>query len=300
MEDYFRSLVKYGHEGMLTKKVGDDPIMLLLIKGLIKILHIVKEGDVNTNAYICIVVIETLLLEFPGKLDQLLPTFIKILCTELGTKGISSAYRLHSLTLISHCFIYNAPLTIKILTDLKVILPVCQNFFSFLRKFSEVEHLRSLIYGITSLIKMEELPDMIKASMPKIIESVIDLMRKYTREKIIELRSQVEEKRSRWDEGTEEYAKFNTPYEQLTVWYEETKDDELTDEDEEDDGLDDDYMWSRSDSCYYKSCLEEKEAPLYFKETLEGLSQTREEYYNAIAALISEENQKLLEMIMTR
>ncbi len=64
---------------MLSKRIGEDPIMLLLIKGLIKIMNIVKGLDTNTNAYICIVIIETLLLEFPGKLDQLLPTFIKIL-----------------------------------------------------------------------------------------------------------------------------------------------------------------------------------------------------------------------------
>lgn len=107
MEDYFRSLIKYGHDGMLTKKIGTDPVMILLIKGIIKILQLVKEGDVNTNAYICIVIVETLLLEFPGKLDQLLPTFIKILCTELSNKEITKEFRLHALTLVAHCFIYN-------------------------------------------------------------------------------------------------------------------------------------------------------------------------------------------------
>jgi len=59
-------------------------------------------------------------------------------------------------------------------------------------------------------------------------------------------------------------------------------------------------LWSRSDSCFYKSRLEEKEAPLYFYEILTKAQNEREDYYNAILKLISDENKKLLELIMER
>mmetsp|Transcript_12312 Transcript_12312/g.12353 ORF Transcript_12312/g.12353 Transcript_12312/m.12353 type:complete len:149 (-) Transcript_12312:73-519(-) len=148
---------------------------------------------------------------------------------------------------------------------------------------------------------MDEMPDVIKGSIQKIIESLIDLMRKYTRERILELRSKFEDKRNRWDEGTDEYNNLDAPFQKLSEWMEEYKDDAYSEDDDDDDNFEeDDYLWSRSDSCYYKSCLEDKEAPLFFKETLEDFRENKEEVYRGIIELIPEDSQKLLEVIMER
>ena len=52
MEDYFKGIIKFGNHGMMVKKIGEEPIMLVLVKGLVRILQITREEDVNTNAYI--------------------------------------------------------------------------------------------------------------------------------------------------------------------------------------------------------------------------------------------------------
>mmetsp|Transcript_1573 Transcript_1573/g.1383 ORF Transcript_1573/g.1383 Transcript_1573/m.1383 type:complete len:93 (+) Transcript_1573:386-664(+) len=90
--------------------------------------------------------------------------------------------------MIAHAFLYDATKTLTILTELQALIPVCQNFFSFLTKFTEVEHYRSLIYGISALIAAEELPDVIKSSMGKILESLILIMKRYTRDRVSEVR----------------------------------------------------------------------------------------------------------------
>mmetsp|Transcript_8248 Transcript_8248/g.9350 ORF Transcript_8248/g.9350 Transcript_8248/m.9350 type:complete len:94 (+) Transcript_8248:804-1085(+) len=79
---------------------------------------------------------------------------------------------------------------------MNMLIPICQNFFSSLKKYGDVEQLRNLIYGVSCLIKtdVEALPDVIKAGMQKIVESLIKLAHKYTkereREKIDELEEQ--------------------------------------------------------------------------------------------------------------
>ena len=90
--------------------------------------------------------------------------------------------------------------------DLKVTIPVFQNFFSLLKSYSEVDHFRSLIYGITTLIFSDEIPDIIKGSMNRIIPSLINLMRKYTRERVGEVKNKVEEKKVTFEENTEEFS----------------------------------------------------------------------------------------------
>lgn len=50
MEDYIKNIMAIGNEGMLTKKIGEVPIMTLFIKTIIKILQISKNeiGDVDS------------------------------------------------------------------------------------------------------------------------------------------------------------------------------------------------------------------------------------------------------------
>lgn len=91
--------------------------------------------------------------------------YVKIIVTELSNKEVSKSYRLHALQLIPFMFIYNTELTLKLYTDTNTLIPLCQNFFSSLKKYTETEQYRICIYGITSLIGMdhEKLPDVIKS-----------------------------------------------------------------------------------------------------------------------------------------
>lgn len=52
MEDYIKNLMMIGNQGMLTKKVGEEPIMTLFIKSLIRILQISKNEIGDIDAYI--------------------------------------------------------------------------------------------------------------------------------------------------------------------------------------------------------------------------------------------------------
>lgn len=194
MEDYIKNIIQIGGDGLLSKKVGEEPLLMLVIKSLLRIFQIQKNEVGDIDAYVWIAIINTLLEEYPGKLDSLVVVFIKILVTELSNQESSKSYRLHTLQLLSHLFIYNAELTLKVLAETNTLGPLCSSFFSSLLKFTEVEQLRCLIYGIVSLLKVdfEKLPDLIKGSMGKILEILIRLMKRYEREKVREKIDQLE------------------------------------------------------------------------------------------------------------
>lgn len=75
---------------------------------------------------------------------------------------------------------------------------------------------------------------------------------------------------------------------------------EQSEEDEDIFGDDDDYLYARADSLYYRSKLEDLEAPLAFRDFLETLKNNNPEGYAALTELISEENKALLEGVIQR
>lgn len=242
-----------------------------------------------------------MLEQFPAKLDGVIILFVKILVTELSNKEISKSYRLHVLLMVAYMFIYNTPLSLKTLTETNVLIPVCQNFFSSLVKYTEIEQFRCLIYGITALIttEAEHLHDVIKSGMPKIVESLIKLMHKYTKEREREKTEELEDQLSSTNEESEEYKIKKDHLDKLKQIAESEGHEEEGDE-EDDYGDDDDYLWSRTDSFYYKSNLETKEAPLHFRDTLQELKEKSEDHYNSLVGVISEDNKALLESIIER
>ena len=146
---------------------------------------------------------------------------------------------------------------------------------------------------------MDQLPEVIKVGMPKIIESTIKLMHKYTKEREREKIEDLEDQLMPEPENPEEAQNKKSALEKLrqVASSEPEEDDE---EEELDLADDDDYLWSRSDSYYYKSKFEELEAPLYFRDTLTKMKEERNENYDKIAQYISEENKNLLENIFER
>ena len=76
-----------------------------------------------------------------------------------------------------------------------MILPICQNFFSFLSKYQEIEHFRSIIYGLSALLATQNLPNLIKGNIPKILEMLVLNMKRYTRDRVGELRMELEDKK---------------------------------------------------------------------------------------------------------
>ena len=253
----------------------------------------------------CITFVNTLLEQFPGKIDSLLMLFIKILVNELSNKNITKGYRLHVLQLTSYLLIYNAKATFTALQEVNIIIPICQNYFSSLRKFNDTEQLLNLIYGITSIIQLEidDVPDIIKNGMPKILESLIKLMHKYTKEREREIIERYEDDIADKNISQNELNTKNTVLERLREITEAEEQKQLEDDDndnEEEDLEDDDYIWSRTDSFYYKSPLQKLEAPLFFRNVLQEMKEQRNSIYSQYIAVISEDNMSLLENIIER
>jgi len=296
-----KNMMSIGNLGMLAKKVGEEPIMTLFIKSIIRILQISKNEVGDIDGYVAISLLNTMLEQFSEKLDGVIILFVKILITELSNKEISKAFRLHVLQMVSYMLIYNVPLTLKTFTETNVMTPVFQNFFSSLHRYSEIEQFRNLIYGITCLITtdFENLPDMIKASMPKIVESLIKLMRKYTQEREREKVDEVEDQMTALPQDSEQRTEKNLILEKLK----EAAINDPEEEEAEDDldfKEDDDYLWSRTDSFYYKSKLEQIEAPLYFRDVLHSMKEQRPESYEAFIAVFSEGSKTVLDNIIQR
>lgn len=135
--------------------------------------------------------------------------------------------------------------------------------------------------------------------MPMILESLIKLMHKYTKEREREVIDKLEEKISRIEEETEEVLAQKQNLEKLKE-IAKSEIDQESDEDDDDEFLDDDYLWSRTDSFYYKGKLEQLEAPLYFRDVLQKMNEEKNEIYLSLTAVISEDNKALLEKIIER
>ena len=253
--------------GIFAKKLQEIPLITFFIKSIIKILQIARKETGGVNQYVWISILGALLEQFPGKLDSFVLLFLKILCNELSNKDASKSYRLFWLQLAAYLFIYDSKLTIKNLTELGMLIPVCQNFFSSLRKYDDGDQIRVLIYGITCLIKtdVEFLPDIIKAGMPKILESLIKLWHRYTKNKERQMADELEDFLSSKDIPQDVHETKQGYLDKLNEYNKNEKEEE-----DEDDGIDDDddYLWTKSDSNYYKSKLESLEAPLFLRDTL--------------------------------
>lgn len=52
MEDYMKNIMRIGNQGMLTKKIGDAPLISFFIKGIIKILQIARNETGGVNNYV--------------------------------------------------------------------------------------------------------------------------------------------------------------------------------------------------------------------------------------------------------
>jgi predicted transcriptional regulator len=202
-------------------------------------------------------------------------------------------------------------MTLKLLDEYKILVPICQNYFSNLKKYTETEQFRNCIYGITALVKMDinSLPDLIKSGMPKIIESLIKLMHNYVKERERETIEELEDKVGdivKEGETESEDVKVKRSHleklREITVAEEEEEKKREVDEKEgeEEDEDDDDYLWSRTDNYYYKSTLDVLEAPLYFRDVMQAMKEEKPEEYESFVAIISPDNQSLLEMIIQR
>ena len=246
MEDYIKNLMSIGGIGIFIKKIQDIPLITFFIKALIKILQIARNESGGVNHYVCISLFNTILEQYPEKLDTHVILFLKILWNELSNKQASKSYRLYSMQLLAYLFIYNSKLTLKTLTEMGMLIPICQNFFSSLRKYDDPDQLRSLIYGITCLIKtdVDALPDVIKAGMPKILESLVKLSLKYLKHRERQKADEIEEFISNKEEIPENIKELKSG--QLDKLNEHIKNEKEDEEEENDvDEDDDDYLWSK-------------------------------------------------------
>lgn len=135
--------------------------------------------------------------------------------------------------------------------------------------------------------------------MPMILESLIKLMHKYTKEREREVIDKLEDKVSRVEEETEEVLVQKQNLERLKE-IAKSEIEQESDEEDDEEFLDDDYLWSRTDSFYYRGKLEQLEAPLYFRDVLQKMNEERNEVYLSLTAVISEDNKVLLEKIIER
>lgn len=132
-----------------------------------------------------------------------------------------------------------------------------------------------------------------------ILESLIKLMHKYTKEREREVIDKLEDKVSRVEEETEEVLVQKQNLERLKE-IAKSEIEQESDEEDDEEFLDDDYLWSRTDSFYYRGKLEQLEAPLYFRDVLQKMNEERNEVYLSLTAVISEDNKVLLEKIIER
>lgn len=245
MEDYIKNIMAIGGMGLFAKKIQEIPLITFFIRALIKILQITRKETGGVNQYVWISLLNTLIEQYPGKLDSHVLLFLKILCNELSNKEASKSYRLYCMQIVAYLFIYDSKLTLKTLTEMQMLIPIWQNFFSSLKRYDDQDQLRCLIYGITCLIKtdVEALPDVIKAGMPKILESLVNLCHKYTRQreqqKADELEDLLQSNEISQDVRELKKASLDKINECLKNDPDDKEDENEVDED------DDDYLWSK-------------------------------------------------------
>jgi len=115
-----------------------------------------------------------LLENMQGMIDQALPQIITIITEELNfllsaKETYVKKYKSMLLQTMSMCFSYNTALTFQVLESQNLTLSVFQAWFMGMNDFKKDFELRRNIFGLGSIIKCPQLPQLVSAKLPDIM-----------------------------------------------------------------------------------------------------------------------------------
>lgn len=175
MNAFFQNVIKYGKDRMFDE-VNNSTYLDLMFKGLQRILVISRNGYGEMDSIACIKLINTILENLTGALDQALPSIIDVLHRELTAEDNQSKKGLIKVIHISlmHCFLYNCKLTLEILDTKHWKDLFIGTFIKTYPKYKfEFEH-RKVIFGLTAVLTQcpEDVQEHVETFMVFVVKSV--------------------------------------------------------------------------------------------------------------------------------
>ena len=278
LQNYFRNIFKLGQREIFVRKIGDLNYFEITLNSILKVIEISKTSYADSSGAIVCKLLCAMLENLRGLIDEYLPHIIKVIVDEISSEELTQDYLNKLITTIYSSFYYNPLLTFKILDELNAVNSTLEACYGNMDMFSDLEEIWWVIYGTCSifLLSADEMHDSLKARMPNIMKHLVILIDKFTKAFI----KQKERKQKEKDEG-----EFDDYYDMFGEGEDDEYDDIFTGE----------YVPSQCNNDLYKGPFQQLLAPLYFKQTLQQISESNKDVHESLIPLISTDEQNTLE-----
>ena len=171
MENYFKNLVQLAGDELFTRQCMGHSYIDLMLKSMNKIIEASNSGYSNSGGVTWVKIMISMIENLPGKLNDYIPEFIKLISSQLKIKGITKAYVQSLIQLLFCWFYYDPRMTFDWMEKLKATKALTEACFSKLNQFKETEAMRNVIIGIISILRLDpsEMPSNISTQLKKII-----------------------------------------------------------------------------------------------------------------------------------
>jgi importin-7 len=276
MIDYFRNLIRLGQDQLWVYKVGDTSYIDMIVNSIHRIIQISKNSYSNADSMLALRIVNALLENLPGRLDNYVPHFIKMITEEIIRENLTNHYIQMMIKCLFLCFHYDPKLTFSALNELNCIDSMAESCFGKMEQFKSIEDINIVVFGTVAIFKLSpcEIPETIKSRMATILDQLIKLMHKYVEEK-----NQNEEEEKEESEEEQDIDDYDS---------------------EPDDVYDDEYLFGDSELDLYTSPMSKIHSPLYFRDVLNQLQSTNPEMYEGLIALIPQDTQSDLQTIFVK
>ncbi|KAG2183579.1 hypothetical protein INT43_006585 [Umbelopsis isabellina] len=258
--------------------------------------------------------IESVLLNCRGHVDQYVPAFLNLSFTYIFTGSMKTTeFKVHCLEIVINCVYYNPQLTLSVLEENQWTQGFFTLWFNTLDKFSRVHDKKLVIVALCSLLELpfEAIPASLQAGWSQMLNGMLVVFK--TLPKAIQNRKEMEKF---YGDGIEDEDEFGEPITGSNFEEDEIEDagddEDVHDEDAEyleylasqaaahaDDGEDDDYDDDVQEEVLFESPLDEIDPYIRFGDSFRGLQQHNPTSYSLLTKDLDVEQQNLIMSILT-
>ena len=191
VQSYFANCIKHGKEAFLSTAVDGKTRFQSLMAAVPRIIEISRSfGEGMQEACIGLKMINTVLENCTGMIDDSVPEILGLITTEMGkSEETGKSYKSMLLQVLSMCFLYDSQLTFRVLEERGLTAQMLQTWFSSLMVFRRCFELRRALYGLSAIIRADPMqaPSCFSSELSQIMNSIAYLLERHTKAKEREL-----------------------------------------------------------------------------------------------------------------
>lgn len=287
LQAFYQNCIKYDPETFLTgTNENGENYFAHLMRTIPEVLTISRGfGEGMQEGCAMMKLIQTLLENLTGRLDAVIPDFIKLIHSELNMQQ-GKAWRSMLLQTFSMLFFYNSELTFQALEAENLTDEMLKTWFSNLVTFRKCYELKRVIFGLAAILKNDprKAPALFSSELSQVMNTVLLLAQTHVKSKQKELDQDDEEDAD--DFNPEEYRNTLLQIQKIRSG-EGGLVQEVADE-LEDDLIFDDNMWMSGDLGFYESPID-VDPVLAIRDLLSSLETEQKEVYDVIVGSLQPE-----------